>query len=1547
LETQNLSDLEEAIRVTQSAAEISTKIHEVSGMLPEDDPDRARIMYNLGYALENRYKVTKMLPDIEEAIKLMRIALDITTSALSRATYLIRLGQLLYALYPSRKTIDELEEAIRVTHIALTLTPDGPDQTKPLAYLGKYLYLGYWRRRSSTDLDEAIRLTRIAARVASESDPHKSLYMFRLGSYLSTRHSSAESEADLEDSIEYLQAAIDTTPHGHATRALRLVKLAKQFGSKYLRNRAISDLDKAIQIAWAAVNEAGLESQMSILEELHGYVLRKYLDTDTVDDLNELIRVGQARINVTKPDDDNRAGYLAIHGTRLRARYGKTGEKSDLEEAIRLTQVAIGGSTEDEWDQRRFSEQLRVLHCDISLGVGLTSDLKETAIKITRAAVMVTPEDTSAKMEILTSFMAHLGDLCLMMDTVNFSERVVGVTRAAFNITPAHHPARVTISKHLADSLVENFEQSSDLVPLNEAIRILTEAINAAPHDHCYLDTMLSTLRSCLIDRYTETEELADYEDAIVILKSTLHIDANNDKTQSRAMYTLAVCLGRRYEITQALDSLEGAIKFSKKAIELAIEHGDKRRFSAQLGALLGEKYRRTGAIVDLEEAIQLTRTAADETRGNLNKAPILNTLGHLLNARFRSTDSIADLHEAVEVTREVASGTPIRPTYLDSLCTHLHDLFLRTGTIAHLEEAIRAQRAAISRAEQDDPERSRYLHLLGHSLYLRYSEIEVESDLEEAIQLLQEAVDKAPQDSPHKATYLTKISKCLGARHERTGARTDLNKALRVAHAALAAAPKCHPERARVLEELGHRLSDLHVVTGAVDELQKAIDFTKEAVDITSGGPRHANALNGLGLHLAERYKKTGEPLDIEEAVRLTRIAVDLAPKGQNRPQYMKNIALYLRDRYEKTQQITNLNEAILAAEAAVEETPNDHPDYAEVVGTLGTILEERYSRTKATPDLQRAIMCHQSALRQANAQVRTRIEGGTDVLRCCALVSDWQQAYEAVLVVVGLVPTLSLRSLKNSDKQHVLSWAAGLASDAAATALNAAKEPYAALDLLEQSRGLLATSLEEMRTDILSLREKHLDLAEEFARLQGELNLQASRDEAPYNSHKNGHVPPLQVHTSQPYQTDKAFDELLANIRSRPDFASFLLPPSKEKMMGAASNGGPIIVINVSKYRSDAILVERDQIRALALPDLRSHDVANKTLSGNLGAPHVLAWLWDVIAKPVLGALGYTSCPPAKSWPRVWWIPIGPLSRFPLHAAGRHGQGPGEAVIDRVMSSYSSSINALIRGRQRPLRSELSPSIPPRALLVAMQKTPGYAPLRFADAEVEVLRDICKAIPADFVDPGQLRDDIIAQLPECCIFHFAGHGCTNSADPSQSHLLVYDGKITVAALLEMNLRKRPPFLAYLSACGTGRVRNDDFLDESIHLISACQLAGFRHVIGTLWEVNDELCTEMARLTYEGIRDGGMTDGSVCLGLHNASRELRNSWLQRKMEERDRKERYVPTMLNVSSIAVRGERGESEGRPRLPRDIISIDDNEDVEGKHAAFWIPYIHFGV
>lgn len=73
------------------------------------------------------------------------------------------------------------------------------------------------------------------------------------------------------------------------------------------------------------------------------------------------------------------------------------------------------------------------------------------------------------------------------------------------------------------------------------------------------------------------------------------------------------------------------------------------------------------------------------------------------------------------------------------------------------------------------------------------------------------------------------------------------------------------------------------------------------------------------------------------------------------------------------------------------------------------------------------------------------------------CSLLEDWEQAYQASLLGLSLLPELAFKSLQTSDKQHMLSQAFGIASNAAAAALMAGKGPLAALNMLEQGRGIL----------------------------------------------------------------------------------------------------------------------------------------------------------------------------------------------------------------------------------------------------------------------------------------------------------------------------------------------------------------------------------------------------------------------------------------------------------------------------------------------------------
>ncbi|KAK0706616.1 hypothetical protein B0T26DRAFT_727329 [Lasiosphaeria miniovina] len=153
------------------------------------------------------------------------------------------------------------------------------------------------------------------------------------------------------------------------------------------------------------------------------------------------------------------------------------------------------------------------------------------------------------------------------------------------------------------------------------------------------------------------------------------------------------------------------------------------------------------------------------------------------------------------------------------------------------------------------------------------------------------------------------------------------------------------------------------------------------------------------------------------------------------------------------------------------------------------------------------------------------------------------------------------------------------------------------------------------------------------------------------------------------------------------------------------------------------------------------------------------MLEWLWDAAVRPILGELGFLEPPSDDSWPRVWWIPTGPLSLLPLHAAGRPFPHSTESALDRVVSSYSSSVKALLYSRQNSQNKDLD-FVSGEALLVSMHTTPTYSDLVFAEEEVKKMADILPDSIRKVTLNRPSRDDVMAGLNTCTIFHFAGHG-------------------------------------------------------------------------------------------------------------------------------------------------------------------------------------------
>ncbi|KAK6523178.1 hypothetical protein TWF694_006073 [Orbilia ellipsospora] len=936
------------------------------------------------------------------------------------------------------------------------------------------------------------------------------------------------------------------------------------------------------------------------------------------------------------------------------------------------------------------------------------------------------------------------------------------------------------------------------------------------------------------------------------ITQGATHDAGNREVDQKHAA---AAELAGNYQRTGNLETLEAAIRVMSQSLDLAGEHTTPRMLS-NFAAMLGLQFERTGHIDDINRAVEVADMAVAATPHNHpDRADYLINLGGLLGRRFNRTGSMDDLNRGVEVVDMAVDTTPRdhpdRAGYLINLGNGLGTRFQQTGFMDDLNRAVEVADMAVVITPHDHPDRAGYLKSLGRWLSTRFDRTGSMDDLNRAVEVADMAVAITPHDHPDHADYLNNLGNQLGKRCERTGSIDDINRAVEAVDMAVVITPHDHPDRASYLNDLGNQLGRRFDRTGSMDDINRAVEAADMAVVITPHDhPDRAGYLNNLGNQLGRRFDRTDSMDDINRAVEVGDMAVPATPQDHpNRTATLNNLGSQLGIRFDRTGSMDDLNRAVEVADMAVAATPQDHPDRAAVLHNLGNRLGTRFDRTSSMDDMNRMLLSYKEGYQCEAASPSIRLDLGQKAAHILASQGAWEASSSLLEETIKLLPLASPRSLKHTDKQSKLSKFAGLASMTAAVSLNAGRDAYHALRLLELSRGVIASLLMDMRGDISVLKEQHPDLAQKFISLRDALDSPVDTTISPTLIDKNSS---WELKVKQRYEMDQEFNNLISTIRDKPGFDNFLLPPTEAEMKNAA-RFGPIVVISGSDHRCDAFLVKPDQITLLELfgpeiPHKKSSDqkspnseslgseleevqnqVRELRLSPTDSLPMVptLEWLWDHICRPCLDALGFKDPIVDDNWPHVWWISTGWLGQLPFHAAGYHGRGANETVLDRVMSSYASSIKALIHGRRNPVRSSAGPKVN-HALLVAMKETPNLSQgqtLPSVEAEINMLHQLCPSLQLKPIMPIPRKYDILKHLQQCTIFHFAGHGTSHPTEPSESHLLLEDWEtnpLTVGEIRDCKLQEDPPFLAYLSACLTGTNEVRKLVDEGVHLVSA-----------------------------------------------------------------------------------------------------------------------------
>lgn len=851
------------------------------------------------------------------------------------------------------------------------------------------------------------------------------------------------------------------------------------------------------------------------------------------------------------------------------------------------------------------------------------------------------------------------------------------------------------------------------------------------------------------------------------------------------------------------------------------------------LAALL--HFRMTADVGFLRDALNVQRALVEASAlGADTQAALLMVMCHNLQDLYGYTRIPAVLDDAVAAGRAAMGlalpGGQVRLVCLEAVASALSRRYRTTGDTASLDQAIRSCREVVEATAFNDlsdagtrAARARSLNGLADRLGDRYLARGARADLDGAVLAAREAVAVAAADDPWRAGYLHSLAELIKSAARRGDELVALDEAVTTHQAAVDAGGPDDPERARYLIGLSDTLHERFLARADVPaHLDRAHRVAEAAVAAAREGSPQArhSALWNLRRVLATRRRRDRRAADAADArlrgmLSAAEPAVDAEVAATTRRRDDATRALREHQMNE-----ADLGELIDLSRHLARSAPPDSRERAAYLGTLGYALRDRWDMYGAPADRREAVSAHAEVAGNSAADPTFRAGAAAQCARVAADEEDWPAAAAMYRLLIGLLPGIAGRDLRHEDQEEQIRSATSVGSDAAACAARADADAATAMGLLEQGRGILLTRAMEARTGVTVLDDRSID-----------------------------HAEPI----------DLAAD-------------------------------GPIVVVNASRYGSHAFIAADADVQVLPLPGLSQRDVLDRAdalavsvqlASGRHDPDHawaasrfiesVLGWLWDSVAEPVLAALGIAAgTGPAVPRTRIWWMPVGPLSILPLHAAGHHRDGSGRSVIDLVIPSYTPTLRTLRHARTiwRGRAAVAS------ATAVAIRQTPQQPELAHAEPEAELVR---RLFPGARILTGRhaTADAVIAALEDSDWVHLACHAESRPEAVWSSRLLLADRALSVAEIA--GIRNPGGYLAYLSACDTART-GAGAADETVHISSAFQLAGCAHVIATLWPVQDDIAYRLATDIYKALGDDP-SRVSPAHAVHEAVRRLRDRY--------------------------------------------------------------------
>ncbi|KAJ7881957.1 CHAT domain-containing protein [Mycena leptocephala] len=1031
-----------------------------------------------------------------------------------------------------------------------------------------------------------------------------------------------------------------------------------------------------------------------------------------------------------------------------------------------------------------------------------------------------------------------------------------------------------------------------------------------------------AALASALVARFRFAPRLSDLDDAVALYREVLP-QINEPLVRRSALLEFAEALNHRCTLTEQLADAAAGINLLRELLSSrhTLDASEQGRCLAMLANMLDIRYAHRWDEADLEAAIRYReRSLTLLPLSDVNHCAVLLNLANGLILRFRQHANHDDINQAVILSRKALGNWPEGRLGLDrcifTTATILHERFESLGNRADLEQSIQLHREALELRPGRDHRRYGSLLNLSNGLKTRFSLYRRIEDREKAAEMYREALSLSNLQDVYNEGG-NSFSSLLLRRFQELDMPADLDVQEALWIPALPSIPR--------ITAVGNLTSALHArfrMHGNVSDLTTAIDLLRETLLAHKGAMRRV-LLGQLAILVLARHQRNGREDDLHAVID---ICDEVQTQLGNDTQFNLTLSRlnYLRaeaflSAYRRRLEPPLLHTALLLARSALACIPEDSVLEQGSAGfSLGKILISMYNLTKDPIHIDEAITSFRDLAENKSLPLHFRL----------GAARYWAQNGPPLLMAyeyaIGLLPQLAMAGHDVRARHRALQRSFDLGSDglggeAAACAI-AQNRFDKAVELLEAARSVFWSQALQLRPPLEDLRRGNPRLAARLVDIATQLEQGSMRDTTRDSSIPGSlELLKMEEETSRFRKLNDEWLQAIEAVRKLPGFQNFLRPKPISELKRAAKYG-PVVILNFSKRRCDALIVTSNKgVQCVPLPELSAEHLTKlalcmraitqgrrinveqipalgakaRALNSRLVAQRegemdpndvfamILKQLWELIVKPVLEWLKLKK---SKMPSRLWWCPTGAFAFLPVHAAGVY-EINGDCVSNYVVSSYTPTLSLL-------LRPFISTKKPFKMTAIIQPHTAGFNALYSTIIE---LGKIKTRVPVGWLNtlgdsnasPADI-DSVLPCLESSSIVHFACHGHQDHVKPLESTFFLEKAERLKMSRIMQKVRPvdgstKPMSLVFLAACETAQGQESQ-PDEAMHVAGALLFSGFGGAVATMWTMRDSDGPEIADAFYEQLFKGCSPNSgepdlrNAASALHVAVQKLRTT---------------------------------------------------------------------